>query len=417
MFMDLFGGGGPPDLDSLLQLIGGGAPKDESRLPQGIPQQAIPFTEPDIAPREPVNVPLPQARPPDLGGGGMPMQPPMQPPVMEPMMPPGTPMGGAAPAPQGMMESLKAGGGGGGLLSAILGMSPDASRGLGNAIAGGFKAPSSPFKGGAVMSGAGGAIEGRNKGDDEEYARQLKALELVIKSRTAGSQEEFNQARADYYRKYGDVRQQDADTRAVTSSDRTRTVDTLNGIRQQNADTNRLNADNRGANYTRTGDIQQQNADTRRLGAGARQQDADTRRQNADRLNSPTSRPREKTIIELDRREQQWRKEATTLIEQVNKDYSLKPDERKAKVQQIETRRDQQIERLRSQLGVDGGAPSPARAPPAPRQAPTEPPKIQMEGGGAKVDPYKPVTQEDYDEMEPGTYYIHPGDGKLKMKK
>ncbi|WP_213287599.1 hypothetical protein [Bradyrhizobium sp. sGM-13] len=55
----------------------------------------------------------------------------------------------------------------------------------------------------------------------------------------------------------------------------------------------------------------------------------------------------------------------------------------------------------------------------APAEKPAAAPgtEISMKGDGTQASPYAPTSKADYDEIESGTYYIHPSTGQLRLKK
>jgi hypothetical protein len=209
----------------------------------------------------------------------------------------------------------------------------------------------SPFKGQAFANAAGSAMQGGEKFEDTRedkatkrgdtnFNQRLAALKALIDMRKAGSQEEFDRARADYYRVYSGTRQQDSNTKAI-----------------------------RGL----------------------------------------SDRPEQKTVIESERLIGTNARRIDEQIRRIQGDYNLKPEEKAAKVAELEKQRDGYATDLRGRLGVKPRSPAGRSA--------AAPPEISMEGQGTREVPYSPQTPEDYDEIEPGTYYIHPSDGKLRLKK
>lgn len=64
-------------------------------------------------------------------------------------------------------------------------------------------------------------------------------------------------------------------------------------------------------------------------------------------------------------------------------------------------------------LNPDGSAPN---APTTSKRA-GKSDEISFEGNGTQAAPYKPTSKADYDQIETGTYYVHPSTGQLKLKK
>jgi hypothetical protein len=54
---------------------------------------------------------------------------------------------------------------------------------------------------------------------------------------------------------------------------------------------------------------------------------------------------------------------------------------------------------------------------PAQKPAPAPGTEISMKGDGTQATPYAPTSKADYDQIESGTYYIHPSTGQLRLKK
>lgn len=44
-------------------------------------------------------------------------------------------------------------------------------------------------------------------------------------------------------------------------------------------------------------------------------------------------------------------------------------------------------------------------------------PEISMKGDGTQGSPYAPTSKDDYDQIESGSYYVHPTSGQLRLKK
>ena len=67
------------------------------------------------------------------------------------------------------------------------------------------------------------------------------------------------------------------------------------------------------------------------------------------------------------------------------------------------------------QAAVTGTAPAKTKGAIKPPAKPGT--EISMQGDGTQSSPYAPNSKDDYDGIESGTYYIHPGTGKVMLKK
>lgn len=175
-------GGGPPiPPDPSIEAMPGG---------QGGPAPAPPMPAP--RPAAAGSGPLPPGTPPpgiDLPGvmssyakaGGNPMMPP-----------PGE--GGTLPGGGGSANSQ-------GPIARALGLSPEVSNRLARGMAAGLKAAGSssgksPFQ--ALTSGAGEAMDGQNKSDDNEYGKKLKYLNAAVAAQSEGDKAAYNKNYAKY---------------------------------------------------------------------------------------------------------------------------------------------------------------------------------------------------------------------------
>ena len=170
--------------------------------PAGVPRP------PDQSQRFPPSGPPPIPPPPMTSGGTPPAPPP-------PAIPGGggpptslaPPAPGAPPAQGGMFGGGGAGPnaglpGGTSMLGRALGLDANkekdffASLGAGLTAAGNAKGKS---KGQALFSGAGGALEGGRKSEDDQYNERLKALSLAVTAQAAGDKSAYNAAMIKYY--------------------------------------------------------------------------------------------------------------------------------------------------------------------------------------------------------------------------
>lgn len=160
--------------------------------------------------------PMPAPRPAAAGSG--PLPPGTPPPGMPTSL---APPGGGVDVPGAMRSYVAAGGnpmmpppgeggtlpGGGGSansqgpIARALGLSPEVSNRLARGMAAGLKAAGnssgkSAFQ--ALTSGAGEAMDGQNKSDDNEYGKKLKYLNAAVAAQSAGDKAAYNKNYAKY---------------------------------------------------------------------------------------------------------------------------------------------------------------------------------------------------------------------------
>lgn len=97
----------------------------------------------------------------------------------------------------------------------------------------------------------------------------------------------------------------------------------------------------------------------------------------------------------------------------IDGDFRLKPDE-KAKMKAEQSARIYKGFGLNPD-GTDAGGTKPTRNPAAKKAGKAG--EIAFDGDGSQGSPYAPATKDDYDQIESGTYYIHPSSGEVRLKK
>lgn len=317
-----------------------------------------------------------------------------------------------APPPEAMpMQAPPPEAGGG--LAATLGLSPDAMQRAMRALGAGLsKVKSGTSAGEAIAQGLGGSFVGAQAFDDLQDKRKVEALDRAIRMKTQDNDQEYRKASL--------------------------------GISQQNADTSRMSAE-RGnydflpgtgmgpdgkevpGTYTfdrRSGTKVFEPGGTvgsRRGGGAGGESVFQQKLKIGEQLYGPGTKEAadyaagNKQPSAADLRKFGMRQAQQELNGDFNLSNKMKdPEARKAWL----TNRAREIEgTLR-----EGFAPSPgtAPAPVAPQapvaRAPAPAPEISFKGNGTQADPYQPMTRDDYDSIDPGTYYKHP-DGTIRLKK
>lgn len=130
----------------------------------------------------------------------------------------------------------------------------------------------------------------------------------------------------------------------------------------------------------------------------------------ASALSRSQTKTQEQLTIEAERLIGANNKRIDQAIAAVQSTALLTPDAKQQEILRLEGNRKLYAASLYQRLGMnpDGSSRAPAAQKPA---------EISMRGKGTQDTPYEPTTQAEYDEIEAGTYYIHPSDGRLRLKK
>lgn len=336
--------------------------------------------------------------------------------MMQPQMDMGAPVpsdpmdaNAAMQSPQPAMEPQ------GGGLAGALGLSPDALRRAMVSLAGGLSTVKSGTTAGeAIAQSLGGSFGGANKFDDSQDKRRVEALDRAIKMQEGDRLQEYRKG-------------------------------TL-GISQQNADTSRLNSESGNFNWLPGTGMDADGKPTSGM-YRVNRKDGSQEFQPGASVGSRTGigGGRESVFKEKLRVGEAIHgvgsKEAADYAagnrklsdgdiakyadrgarSELNGDYQMQKNlkDPEARRQWIENRAREiatGVKDLSNSLSPQPAAPA-APAGTSPRSAaPGKVPEISFKGQGTQVAPYQPMSKDDYDQIETGTYYMDPSTGKTKIK-
>lgn len=386
------GGGMPPDA---MPINMGGFPGEQP--PVNFPPGGVP--------------PMPAPRPPGADMMTAPAAMPMgNGPQDDGSMPPGAPLNlsGAPPQP--------------GLGDMIMGpRGRDLFRTAADSLAGGLKSINGqPFAGQAFGNGMGSAIEGGSKSEQQEYENKLKTLDRALKLRAIDN-------RADSDDELADNRRVNTTIRGQRVTDQGEIGRTVAGARVQDAATRATvaptiamrNTSQAGAADARAGESGSRIAlNNSRIGLN------DARTTDIAAGGNPSVR-----LGRADAGVERWYKtESANLRDEMTRvqsspmkfaDKEAALGDLRGKLANLRDRYDQRLVANRRAHGFnpdgtpiqqEGAAPAPGKPPAAPGS------EISMQGDGTRQAPYRPTTPQDFNDLEPGTHFIDPGDGKLYVK-
>jgi hypothetical protein len=333
----------------------------------------------------------PNARP--MSGEGLPGIPIINPPMPRPR-PVEAPSGDMTGAPAGMPTLPPVNGPqgrGAGLMDAILG-NKDLMRRVSAGLAGGLSSVGTqPFAGQAFANGAGGALTGINKSDDTDQKQKLETLDRALKLRQIDQLGSYRDDMTDV--KYGDL-----------------------DVKKQKAD--------------QTGDYQKGRLAIGERGVAVKEGEAPSRiALNNSRIDLNGSRVAgadRTSLMQADAQADRWRAETGKTLRQakqaIMQDYSLRPEQKQAQLAAVDQKlqdADNQYFDMKKQNRLSRGLDEDGK--PAPKAAARKPAsasgsEISMGGDGTQAAPYKPQSESDYGQIEPGSYYMRE-DGSLMRKK